>query len=65
MPVQKKTKSQQDKFTQKARELSCDEYEAAFEDRLRRIVPKHKRQGMKVNPATPESNLDPRNPNRD
>ncbi len=32
--------SQRDKFVDKARELGCDEDEAALEDRLRRIVPK-------------------------
>ncbi len=31
------------KFAKKARELGCDEDETAFEDRLRRIVPKSKK----------------------
>ena len=34
--------SQHKKFIGKARELECDEDEAAFEDKLRRIVPKPK-----------------------
>ena len=37
-------KSQKQKFADKARELGCDEDEAAFEDRLRRIVPKPKKE---------------------
>jgi len=33
-----KEKSQRDKFIDKARELECDEDEAAFEEKLRRIA---------------------------
>ena len=40
----KAEKLQADKFIDKARELGCDEDEAAFEDRLRRIVPKPKKE---------------------
>ena len=36
--------SQHEKFIDKARKLGCDEDEAAFEDRLRRIVPKPKKE---------------------
>lgn len=40
----KSESTQHDKFANKARELGCDEDEAAFEDRLRRIVPKPKKE---------------------
>jgi len=42
MSKKAKTKNagQRSKFIVKARELGCDENEAALEDRLRRIVPK-------------------------
>jgi len=33
-----KTKPQKQKFTEKARELGCDESEAAFDERLRKIA---------------------------
>lgn len=33
-------KSQSDKFKEKAREIGCDEDEAAFERTLKRIVPR-------------------------
>ena len=39
---QHKPKGQSEKFIDKARELGADEDESAFEDRLRRIVPKPK-----------------------
>jgi len=38
MAKPRKTEPQIDRFRQKARELECDEGEAAFEDKLRRIV---------------------------
>lgn len=39
----KAEKLQADKFAEKARELGCDEDETVFEDQLRRIVPKPKK----------------------
>ena len=36
--------AQSERFREKARELGCDEDEAVFEDRLRRIVPKPKKE---------------------
>ena len=36
----KSKENQSQKFKDKARELGCDENEAAFEERLKRIVPK-------------------------
>lgn len=38
------TADQSQRFIDKARELGCDEDEAVFEDRLRRIVPKPKKE---------------------
>ena len=35
--------AQSQRFIDKARELGCDEDEAAFEDKLRQIVPKPKK----------------------
>ena len=42
-PGAKMDQSQRDKIIDKARELGCDENEAAFEDKLRRIMPKPKK----------------------
>lgn len=39
---------QHEKFVDKARELGCDEDEAAFEERLKRIVPKKPKQKEKA-----------------
>ena len=38
------SKSQKQKFVDKARELGCDEDELTFEDKLRRIVPRPKKE---------------------
>lgn len=35
-------KSQREKFIDKARKIGCDESEAAFDEKLRRITPKPK-----------------------
>ena len=43
MPKSEK-KPQSQNFIRKARELGCGEDEAAFEDRLRRIVPRPKKE---------------------
>lgn len=41
------TADQSQRFIDKARELGCDENEAAFEERLQRIVPKPKKKEEK------------------
>jgi hypothetical protein len=46
MPDSKPESSQLDKFRQLARELECDEDEAAFEDKVRKVATAPK-------PATP------------
>lgn len=38
MPDSKAESSQTDKFRQLARELECDEDEAAFEDKVRKVA---------------------------
>ena len=48
----KAPKKQIAKFKKAARELGCDEDEAAFEDRLRHIVPKPKKETPKKEECT-------------
>lgn len=48
MAEAKGRKTQREKFIDKARELGCDEDEAAFERALKRIVPKRGRKRTKA-----------------
>jgi len=50
MPKQSPTKDQAARFKQVARELSCDEDEAAFEKRLKRIAQAPPRKDAKSKP---------------